>query len=154
MRRKDKEIKDGQVIKEILEKSELCRIAVMDQEYPYIVPLYYGFKDQRLYFHSAPQGKKIELLKKNNRVCFEIEYAHEIIKGTQPCAWTSRYRSVIGYGTIEIIDDKESIKEGMEIIMAHYGSTQNLFDEKVMQRMVVLKLSIKELEGKQSGDWR
>ena len=154
MRRKDKEIEDKVIIEEILSKSEICRVAMMDGDKPYIVPLNYGYHDNAIYVHSAPLGKKIELLKKNNKVCFEITYKHEIIRPKLSCEWTTRYRSVIGYGTVEIITDFDQKIRGLDIIMTQYGrSTCNEYKDKQVEFIVILKLIIEEISGKQSGDW-
>jgi hypothetical protein len=154
MRRKDKEITDKHIIQDILSKSEICRIALTDGESPYIVPLNYGFFENTFYFHSASTGKKIDIIKKNNRVCFEIEYSQEIVRQAQSCNWTTKYRSVIGFGNIEILTDPEQKKKGLDIIMAHYGKPDNnQYIEADVERIVILKLVITEVSGKQSGDW-
>jgi nitroimidazol reductase NimA-like FMN-containing flavoprotein (pyridoxamine 5'-phosphate oxidase superfamily) len=154
VRRKDKEITDIGIIEEILSKSEICRIAIMDKDTPYIVPLNYGYKHNYIYFHSASGGRKIDLLKVNNKVCFEITYFQEIIKKELSCEWATKYRSIIGYGTIEMVNDIDEIKSGLDIIMAHYGSTGNTYEEKNLQRIILLKLNIQSISAKQSGDWR
>lgn len=131
MRKQNQEIKDKDVIEEILLKSKICRIAMTDNSKPYIVPFNYGYKDNCIYIHSTPEGKKIELLRENNHVCFEIEYEAQIVKHNNPCKWATRYRSVISYGYVEIILDYEQKKIGLDIIMAHYGAhEQNIYDEK------------------------
>ena len=71
MRRKDKEIKDKEVIESIIKRATVCRIALSENNVPYIVPLSFGYKDNCLYFHSAPEGRKIDIIKQNNNVCFE-----------------------------------------------------------------------------------
>jgi nitroimidazol reductase NimA-like FMN-containing flavoprotein (pyridoxamine 5'-phosphate oxidase superfamily) len=153
MRRKDKEITDKNIIGEILTKSKICRIALTDGEIPYIVPLNFGFSDNCLYFHSASSGRKIGLLKKGGRVCFEMEQGSEIIRREVACDWTARYRSVIGYGTIEILTGREDKIHGLDIIMKHYGKTNNQYIESNVDRIVILKLTIDEISAKQSGDW-
>jgi len=153
MRRQDKEITDKAIIEEILTKSGICRIAIQDDDIPYLVPLNYGYYNGALYFHSASRGRKIELLKRNNRVAFEIEFAGEIIKDDMPCKWSSRYRSVMGTGTIEILADAKQIRDGLDIIMTHYGHAQNTYDEAYFSMIVILKLNIKNISGKQSGEW-
>ncbi len=153
MRRKDKEITDKNIIEEILTKSKICRIALTDGEMPYIVPLNFGFSDNCLYFHSASSGRKIDLIQKGGKVCFEIEQESEIIRREVACDWTARYRSVIGYGTIEILTSREDKIHGLDIIMKHYGKTDNAYLEGNVSRMVILKLTIEEISGKQSGDW-
>lgn len=154
MRRKDKNIDDHSVILEILSKSEIVRVAMMDGDKPYIVPLNYGYFENALYVHSAPEGKKIGLLKKNNRVCFEITMKHEIIRPDLSCEWTTKYRSVIGYGSVELVEDFEEKKRGLDIIMAQHGRKDgNIYKDKQVEFIVILKISIDEISGKQSGDW-
>lgn len=154
MRRKDKEITDKKLIQKILSKSEICRIALIDGDKPYIVPLNYGYTDNTIYFHSAPKGKKIELLKRNNKVCFEIEYAAEIVNSDVSCKWSTKYRCLIGYGSIEIITDNGNKKYGLDIIMAHNGkNANNNYEEKLIKNLVILKLKIEKITGKQSGNW-
>ncbi len=151
MRRSDKEISDKRIIEEVFEKSEICRLGIADEGVPYIVPLNYGYSDGKLYFHTARQGRKIELLCKNNRVAFEIEYLNEIVKGDMPCNWTARYRSLMGTGNVEIIEDENQIRDGLNIIMSHYGSTENTYNEANLKRIFILKLTIESVTGKQSG---
>jgi uncharacterized protein len=154
MRRKQYEITDTAIIEDILSNSEVCRIALIDNDKPYIVPLNYGYKNNAIYFHSSPHGKKIELLKTNNKVCFEIELFTEIIKNEIPCSWGAKYRSIIGYGTIEFLTDPDKKREGLDIIMAHYGKTDNnIYQDKQIEKVLILKLKIKEMTGKQLGNW-
>ncbi|MBN1789033.1 MAG: pyridoxamine 5'-phosphate oxidase family protein [Bacteroidales bacterium] len=153
MRRKDKEIEDKSIIEEILNHSEICRIALIDGDRSYIVPMNYGFSGNCLYFHSASSGRKIDLIQEGGKVCFEMEQGSEIIRREMACNWTARYRSVIGYGTIEILTGREDKIQGLDIIMKHYGKMNNQYIESNVDRIVILKLTIDEISAKQSGDW-
>ena len=154
MRKANQEITDNNVIEDILSTSKICRIAMTDADYPYILPFNYGYRDHCIYIHAAPEGKKIDLLKKNNKVCFEIEQKAEIVKNDHACKWSTIYRSVVGYGEVEIITDFNQKQRGMEIIMAHYGAPENIeFETKQINAMVILKLAISDITGKQSGNW-
>ncbi len=153
MRRKDREITDKNIIDEILRKSEICRVAFFDDEFPYVVPLNYGYSQNALYFHTATKGKKLNLIAKNNKVAFVIEYFSEILKYQQSCDWTTRYRSLMGVGTIEVITDFEVKKKGLDILMTHYGKTDNIYVDKHVNNIVILKLTISDLSAKQAGDW-
>jgi len=151
MRKANLEIKDEEVLKEVLSGALICRLAMMDGDLPYIVPVNYGYRDGYIYMHSAPDGKKIDLLRLNNKVCFEVEDTMEIIKGDRACDWTTSYRSVIGYGIVEILSDEKSKQTGLEVIMAQHGAPHlTEFNRKNMGRMVILKLNITSLTGKQS----
>jgi len=154
MRKSNQEIKDPAILDQILSKAVVCRVAMMDGDMPYIVPLNFGYSDGCIYIHSAPEGKKIDLIKKNNRVCFETEETAEIVKKDTACQWSTRYRSVVGYGTIEILSDDRSKQKGLEIIMAQHGAPELIeFDPGNLKRMVILKLTIGSITGKQSSMW-
>ncbi len=154
MRKSNQEIKDPGILEEILSGARICRVAMTNGEMPYILPFNYGYRDGSIYIHSAPEGKKIDLLKQNNRVCFEVEDSTEIVKGEQACEWATRYRSVVGYGTIEILSDDKSKQSGLEVIMAQHGAPELVeFNPKNIKRMVILKLCITSLTGKQSSNW-
>jgi|SRR4030042_626993 len=154
MRKEKQKITDNKIINEILTKSEICRIAMLDNDTPYLLPFNYGYQDNCIYIHSAPEGKKIELLRKNNKVCFEIEQIAEIVKHDKPCKWATKYRSIIGYGEVEIITDYKQKKKGLDIIMSQYGENSNLeYADKQVDNIVILKLRITKLTGKQSSNW-
>ena len=155
MRKQDKEITEKGIIQEILEKSEICRLGLVDNTEAYIVPTNYAYENGIIYIHSAPSGRKIELIKRNNRVSFEIEYSSEIIKSEIPCKWTTRYRSVMGKGTIVTENNPESKKKGLDLIMIKYGAEMELnYKEKELSGMIILKLTIDSAIGKQSGNWQ
>ena len=151
MRRKDQEITDKKVIEEILSTALICRIGMICDGVPYIVPVNFGYSRNTIYIHSAAEGKKIDILKANKRVCFEIEDATEIIKKDVSCEWSTKYRSLIGYGTMEIITDVEQKKQGLDIIMVQHGKKeQSVYKADQIEKMVILKLSIDNVTAKQS----
>jgi uncharacterized protein len=154
MRRKDKEVTDPKIISDIIERSEICRIAMVDEGEPYVVPVNYGYRDNALYVHSAPVGRKIDILKRNSRVCFEIEGPSAIVKHAEACQWGTRSRSVIGYGHVEFVTDEQAKKSGLDLLMAHHGKTdENVYDEKQLRAVVILRIAIESLACKQLGDW-
>jgi uncharacterized protein len=152
MRRKDKEISETDVIHSIIMKSDVCRIAIANENIPYIVTMNFGYSAgpvPRLYFHCANEGKKLEMIKKNNQVCFEMDTDHEIYYGEKGCDWGMKYSSVVGRGVISFVTDKEAKKEGLNYIMKHYGDdVEYLFDENMIERTTILCLDIKEITGK------
>lgn len=154
MRRHDKEIKEQSVIEEILNLSEVCRIGLVEDDMAYIVPLNYGYADGIIYMHSAFNGRKMEMLKRNNRVSFEIEFSGDVVKMAEACRWTTKYRSVMGQGTIDIVSGTDSKRKGMDIIMRKFGFEGEInYDAASLSRMVILELKIETIQGKQSGDW-
>lgn len=153
MRKSNQEIKDPSIIEEILSASVICRIAMTDGDRPYLLPFNYGYKNNCMYIHSALDGKKIDVLKRNNFVCFEIENKVGIIKENKACKWTTVYRSVVGYGTVSILTEHDEKIEGLKLIMAQHGAeNMNDFEPSNVRRMLILKLEITELSAKQSNN--
>ena len=151
MRRKDKEITDKNEIEMIMSKANVCRIALSDGNMPYIVPVNFGYKDNCLYIHSATEGKKIEIIKKNYNVCFEMDINHEIVQGKSACHTTTKYHSVIGYGKAHIINNFDEKNKAVNIIIDHYlPDISHEYSEKSLKRIVIIKVEIELMTGKKS----
>jgi uncharacterized protein len=150
MRRQEREVRDEAEIQEILEKGLVCRLGLYDGQFPYVVPLNYGYRNGCMYFHCAREGRKIDILKKNGRVCVEVDIDFRVVRGETPCRWTAKYRSVIGFGRARIIDDEREKKAGLDVIMAHYGGQGGEYDEKSLQRTCVIEVVIESMTGKKS----
>ncbi len=150
MRRKDREIKDKTEIERIIKKALVCRVALSDGNSPYVFPVCFGFKDGCLYFHSAQEGKKIEILKKNNKVCFEMDIDTELVEGEKGCEWGIRYSSIIGFGTASFVEDAEEMKKALSILLEHYSDEKYEFSEHSLNQVAVIKIHIESLTGKSS----
>jgi len=151
MRRKDKEITDRARIESIIRRSKVCRLAMVDENRPYMVPLCFGYKDNFLYFHSARNGKKIDVLEKNDAVCFEFDVDSEPIKADNACEWGMKYESVIGFGTASFIDDLEAKREAMDIIVQQYLDGTYTYSDAKLNNICIIKVEIIHMTGKQSG---
>ena len=150
MRRSDREITDKKDIEDIILRSKVCKLAMCEQNMPYIVPLCFGFNNNTLYFHSAPKGKKIEILKKNPNVCFEFEILTQVIKSAKACKWGMKYRSVIGFGKAGFIDDDDLKRQAFDIIMNQYADGSFIYEEALLKSTVIIKVEIHSMTGKQS----
>ena len=152
MRRKDKEIKDENTIESIIKRATVCRIGLSENNVPYIVPLIFGYKDNCLYFHSAREGKKIDMIGSNNGVCFEIDIDDEIVKGEEACGWSMKYYSVIGFGKAFLVEGFEEKREALDIIMEHYsGKLPFEYPEEAVNNAAIIKVKIERMTGKKSG---
>ena len=153
MRRKDREITDMQQILTIIDKCKILRLGLFDKEYPYVVPLHYGYEyaESRLFFymHSAKEGHKLELIADNPRVCVELDGDAELISGGEvPCMYGSSFASVIGRGVAEIVtDEKEKIK-GLSLLMKHQTGRDFAFTAEMAATVAVIRVSLNELTAK------
>ena len=151
MRRKEKEITDTREIESIIRKSQVCRLALADGGLPYIVPLCFGYKNKILYFHSAKEGQKIEILRRNHQVCFEFDIDARVRSGKTACNWTMAYKSVIGFGTASFIEDPEEKQKALDIIMRQYAEGDFKYLDEALAKMLVIKVDISRMTGKKSG---
>jgi nitroimidazol reductase NimA-like FMN-containing flavoprotein (pyridoxamine 5'-phosphate oxidase superfamily) len=123
MRRSDREITDVEDKLGILRRYKVLRLALSEQNQPYIVPLNFGF-DYRdgiltLYMHGAREGKKVDILNRNKQVCFEIDGEHALIPGREPAQYSYAYESIIGFGTAEILEKEDEKTYGLNVLMKH-----------------------------------
>ena len=151
MLRKDKEINDIIEIENIIQHASVCRLALSQDDQPYIVPLCFGYMDNALYFHSAGHGKKLEILKDNPNVCFEIDTDHSIVEADQPCDWGMKYKSVLGFGEAVLIEDIEAKRKALNIIMHNYSNQLFEYPEESINNTVIIKVKVKKMTGKKSG---
>ena len=154
MRRKDREVKEPEKILNIMESCEVCRIGFADAKGIYIVPLNFGFTNDKgkitLYFHGAAEGRKAENIRKNPYVGFELDIPLGIKTGETACGFSYRYQSIIGTGKAEMISDPEEKIFALQAIMTKYTkSSDQTFDKSVLMRTALFKITVKELSCKE-----
>lgn len=150
MRRKEKEITDQTEIESLIKHSQVCRLAMVDGDVPYLVPLCFGYRDGVLYFHSASQGKKIDILRQNNSVCFEFDVVSGLSTGRTACDWGIHYRSVIGFGKAVILENPEEKRSALEIITVQYADKDYQLTDGAVEETLVIKVDIESMTGKSS----
>lgn len=151
MRRTDREVTDTEEIQQIFDDCKVCRIGLMDEDGPYIVPMNYGYIREEgkmvLYFHGAKEGKKIDLIRKNPQVGIEIDYRHELIEGNTACQYSYLFASIIGKGTASIIDNPKEKLKALNVIMKHQtGKDFDEFQKNPMleKAVAIIRVDLKE----------
>lgn len=153
MRRKDREVTDFEQIKAIIENCEVCRLGMFDGEFPYIVPMNFGYEFIGqcliLYFHCASEGRKIEILKENRNVCFEMDCGHKLITGDLACDYSYNFESIIGKGTASLINDYDLKIAALNILMENYSDmTEFKYQKAYVDRIAIIKVECKEYTAK------
>ncbi len=153
MRRQDREIKDQERILQILDWCEVMRLGMVEEQVPYVVPVNFGYEvmDGRviLYFHGANQGRKAGILSGSPQVCFEMDHEIRIEKAELACQWTSRYESIIGYGTASRLVTLPEQTRALDRIMEKYGfAGKPEYPEGMLNSMAVWKIEVQEITGK------
>ncbi|MBP1736328.1 MAG: pyridoxamine 5-phosphate oxidase family protein [Oscillospiraceae bacterium] len=148
MRRSDREVKDIQTITEIIQRCDVCRIAINHSPVPYILPLNFGMETVDgniiLYFHGASEGTKYELLKQNNRVSFEMDCSHRLVTTPETGNCTMEYESVIGDGYIEFVEDSGKA-HALTVLMGQYHQENFPFNQAVFARTTFMKLEVQNM---------
>lgn len=143
MRRKDREITDLKEIETIIKNCKIFHLALFDDEYPYVLSMHYGYEFVdgclTLYAHCAKSGHKLDLIRKNNHVCIEIDNDITLVSGCDvACEYGSTYSSIIARGTIEIVEDANLKKHALSNLMKHQTNRKFTFDDKMIQAVEVL----------------
>ncbi len=152
MRRKDREVKDFETIEEIIAECEVIRIGLSDGDYPYIVPLNFGYTIEggQIYFyvHGAMAGKKYGLMKEKGVCSFEMDCAHKLELLPAAKNVTMRYKSLMGKAAIECLEGDEK-KRGIDILMDRDERTCGFaYNEAAIPKTFVAKLTVTEYTGK------
>lgn len=150
MNRKEREITDRSRIDEILHAAEICRLGLCNNGVPYIVPLCFGYDGSAIYAHSARSGRKLDIIRVNNLVCFEVEADTRLVMKDIASSCTMKYRSVIGYGRASIIDDPKAMIPAYDILMSHYRRGPFEYSEKLLAESLIIKIEIETISGKLS----
>ena len=152
MLRTKNEIKDRAAIDEIIQRALVCRLAMTDGLTPYVVPLCFDYDGDSLFFHCGTEGRKIDMLKKNSRVCFEIDRMEGVAKGKggRACGWGITYQSVIGTGTARFLSDHQEKQEVLARLFTRYSGERMPIPSENVQKTTVIQVVVEEITGKHS----
>jgi len=156
MRRKERQITEINEIESIIQKADVCRIALADGTNPYLVTMNFGYaggSEKRIFFHCASEGRKLDIIRKNNYACFEFDIGHNLYTGEKACDFGMNYESVVGWGNISIVTSRSEKITGLNQIMSHYTGKNDYSydDDSILDRMLILRLDISTMTGKRCG---
>ena len=150
--KREREITDINEIKEILDKSMIVHVGMVDNGEPYVVPMNYGYtlEDGELciYLHGATVGRKIDIINKNPKVFFEMECDVTPFEGKVACQYGTTYASVMGRGTAEVLEDVDDKIDGLTKFMKTQTSKDFTFDERMVSIVSVIKITAREFTAK------
>ena len=153
MRRKDREVTNIIEILQIIEKAKVLHLALFDADYPYIVPLHYGYEYTEgiliFYMHCAKEGHKLDLIRSNPNVCIEVESDVELISGGDvACKYGASFASVIGRGRAELTEDVQEKIRGLSLFMKNQTGREFNINEEMASTVEVIKVVISEFTAK------
>ena len=153
MRRHECEVTDNAIIERILERATICRVAMVDGQEPYVVPMNCGWTGHSLVLHAASEGRKLDILRGNPRVCVEIEEDVRIVTGTTGEDCTATYVTLIGTGTATFALDPQLKARGLNTIIrqCHPGFPDEQFPDAALARVTVLEVQFDKITCKAKG---
>lgn len=150
MRRREKLVTEKAALEQILWQGQICQLAIPDQPVPYLVPMNYGYRDGVLYFHCADHGRKMDLLRQQPQVSFCIIADPGVVAAEEACNWGARFRSVIGHGRVEFVENEADKVTALWLLMAQYSDEEFTFPSERVTATTVFRLIIDKMVGKQS----
>lgn len=149
MRRQDRALTDRAAIDALIQRCEICRLGLVDDAgHPYVVPLFFGYDGERLYLHSAREGRKLDLLRRHPQVCVEFDVLLELVPAPSPCAFSARYQSVIAWGTAHLVEEVSEKQRALALLMAHYGRAAYFTPEQTAT-VAVIRVELETITAKQ-----
>jgi len=154
MRRSDREITGIEDELGIIRRCKVLRLAMAEQNQPYVVPLNFGFDYTdsilTLYMHGAREGKKMDILNRNKLVCFEMDGEHSLIVGKEPAQYSFAYESIIGFGIVEILERDDEKTCGLNLLMRHQTGEDRdyAYSPEQLQGVNVLRVRVSSFTSK------
>ena len=152
MTRRERQVTDMNEIIRILDTAKVLHLGLVDGDEPYVVPMNYGYimENEKLtiYLHGAPRGRKIDLMKQNPKVFFEMDCDITPFEGDVACRYGITYSSIMGKGTASIIEDAEEKKHGLVVLMQTQTDKDFTFDDKIVKVVSVIKIDVSEYTAK------
>ena len=153
MRRSDREITQKVKLLELLDKCRVMHLGLTDGTGPYVVPLHFGWEEKEgeiaLYFHSAPEGRKMDCIR-NNPVCFiAVTGDARVIGSAEACGWTAAYESLMMEGEVDILSSDEEKRHGLDALMRHCGyEGEPSYSAQALAKTTVCRVRVKSVTGK------
>ena len=152
MTKRELQITDLREIQRILDTAKVVRLGLAVDNEPYVVPMNYGYTMEEgkltLYLHSAVRGKKLDMIRANPRVFFELDCDLKPFDGVKPCQYGLSYSSIMGRGEARIVADVEEKMAAMTVLMKTQTGKDFSFDEKLVGMVTVVRIDVSEYTGK------
>ena len=146
MTRRERQITDETQIMDILDKGKVLHLGLAVDNEPYVVPMNYGYTKENgklvIYLHSAVRGKKLDMIRTNPKVFFEIDCDLLPFESELPCQYGISYSSVMGKGTARIVEDVEEKKQAMSILMKTQTGKEFTFEDRLVSIVAVIRIDV------------
>lgn len=144
MTKRERQVTDREEIVEILDKCKILHLGLVDGDEPYVVPMNYGYTmegdDLTLYMHCAVKGRKLDIIRENPKVFFQMECDVEPFAGRVACQYGTTYASIMGRGVAELVEDVEEKKSALSVFMKSQTGKDFSFDDRMVSIVAIIKV--------------
>ena len=152
MTKRELQVTDPRQIQAILDTAKVLHLGLCVDNEPYVVPMNYGYTMEDgnlvLYLHCATRGKKLDMIRANPRVFFEMDCDRMPFEGDKPCQYGLVYSSVMGRGTACIVDDVEEKIRAMTLLMKTQTGKDFSFNDRLVSIVSVIRIDVAEYTAK------
>ena len=152
MTKRERQVTDENQIRHILDTAKVLHLGLAVNDEPYVVPMNYGYTMEEgklvLYMHSALRGKKLDMMRANPKVFFEMDCDLAPFEGEKPCQYGLVYSSVMGRGTARIVEDVEEKIEAMKLLMKTQTGKNFEFNDRLVSIVAVIRIDVEEYTAK------
>ena len=152
MTKRERQVTDPEQILHILDTAKVVHLGLSVNDEPYVVPMNYGYTMEEgkltLYLHSAVRGKKLDIIRANSKVFFEIDCDRMPFEGRVPCQYGMVYSSIMGRGTATLVEDAEAKKQAMTILMKTQTGKDFSFNDRLVSIVTVIRIDVSEYTAK------
>ena len=152
MTKRERQITDEGQIMDILDVGKVLHLGLAVDNEPYVVPMNYGYTRENgklvIYLHSAVRGKKLDMIRANPKVFFEIDCDRAPFEGELPCQYGLSYSSVMGKGIARIVDDVEEKKQAMTVLMKTQTGKDFTFEDRLVSIVAVIRIDVESYTAK------
>lgn len=145
-----RDIEQENILEEIIHSCNTCHVAMVEDDKPYLLGFNFGYKDKTIYLHCAKEGKKLDILRKNNNVCVYFDSDHHLFARHKEvaCSWRMRYRSVMAHGKAELINDYDQKENALKIFMSNYSDINFKYSKPAIDNILIIKIKIDSWTGR------
>jgi hypothetical protein len=144
------DITDLDELEGIIKRCDICHVGMVDGNRPYVLAFNFGYENQTIWLHAAKEGRKLDVLKRNNNVCVEFDTDHKLFARHEQvaCSWRWAYRSVIVEGEAIFVEDYDEKVKGLNIFMKNYSDREFKYSKPAVDNIRIIKIPVASITGR------
>lgn len=147
-------ITDKKEIEEVINNCDVCFVGITEVDgTPYVIPMNFGYSNDEIILHSAPEGKHQKLLELSNRVCVtfcsdrKLVYQHPDVA----CSYSMLAKSVVCKGAVSFVEDLLEKELALNLTMKNYTDRPFKYSKPALVNVKVWRVKIDEMTAKSFG---